>query len=94
MSIIGVAMATAILIVGRYSFDAIDYLMRMQFDRAARRRHGHFFLPRPREAVRTGAFARRAAVEPFRTVAVRFRADIARDARRSREWSRSATGEG
>jgi len=76
MSIIGVAMATAILIVGRYTFDAVGYLMRMQFETVQREDVTvGFFVPRPREAVHAlehlpGALR----VEPFRTVAVRFRA--------------------
>lgn len=76
MAIAGVAMATAILVVGRYSFDAIDYLMRMQFETVQREDVTvAFFVPRPREAIHAlEHLPGTLTVEPFRMVAVRFRA--------------------
>jgi putative ABC transport system permease protein len=73
MSILGVAMATAILVVGRYSFDAIDYIMAFQFGVMQREDVTvPFYLPRGADAVH--ALARMPgvlAVEPFRAVPVR-----------------------
>lgn len=73
LSILGVAMATAILVVGRYSFDAIDYLMKFQFGIMQREDVTvPFHLPRGSSAVHSlqrmpGVLS----VEPFRIVPVR-----------------------
>jgi putative ABC transport system permease protein len=73
LSIIGVAMATAILVVGRYSFDAIEHIMDFQFSVMQREDVTvPFYLPRGSDALHSlermpGVLA----VEPFRTVPVR-----------------------
>lgn len=73
LSIFGIALATAILIVGRYSFDAIDYLMHFQFDVMQREDVTvPFYVARGSNAIHSlqrmpGVLA----VEPFRTVPVR-----------------------
>lgn len=73
LSILGVALATAILVVGRYSFDAIDYLMHFQFSVMQREDVTvPFYLPRGTTAIHSlqrmpGVLS----VEPFRTVPVR-----------------------
>lgn len=73
LSILGVALATAILVVGRYSFDAIDYLMHFQFSVMQREDVTvPFYLPRGANALHSlqrmpGVLS----VEPFRTVPVR-----------------------
>lgn len=73
LSILGVAMATAILVVGRYSFDAIDYVMDFQFGVIQREDVTvPFFIPRGSDAIH--ALERMPgvlSVEPFRTVPVR-----------------------
>jgi putative ABC transport system permease protein len=73
LAILGVAMATAILVVGRFSFDAMDYLIDFQFGAIQREDVTvPFYVPRGREAVH--ALARLPGVlrvEPFRTVPVR-----------------------
>lgn len=72
LAILGVATATAILVVGRYMFDAIDLLMYMQFQVVQREDVGvPFVLPRPGTAVADlrhidGVLG----VEPYRAVAV------------------------
>lgn len=73
LSILGVSMAVAILIVGRYSFDAIEYLMRIQFSVIQREDvMVPFFVPRGSDAVHElAALPGVLRVEPFRTVPVR-----------------------
>lgn len=72
-SILGVAMATAILIVGRYSFDAIDYILEFQFGIIQREDVTvPFYVARGTNALHSlermpGVLA----VEPFRMVPVR-----------------------
>ncbi|MEQ9095896.1 MAG: FtsX-like permease family protein [Phycisphaerales bacterium] len=75
LSTLGVAMATAILVVGRFTEDAMDYVMRFQFERVQQRDLDIVL------AADTDADAVRAiralpgvrAVEPYRAVAVRLR---------------------
>jgi putative ABC transport system permease protein len=73
LSILGVAMATAILVVGRYSFDAMNHIMWFQFGIIQREDVTvPFYLPRGADAVHSlermpGVLS----VEPFRTVPVR-----------------------
>lgn len=73
MAVIGVALAVSILVVGRYSMDAIEVLMDVQFRIISREDVTvPFVLPRSDEAVRRlqempGVMA----AEPFRTVPVR-----------------------
>ena len=73
LSILGVAMAVSILIVGRYSFDALDYLMRIQFSVIQREDvMVPFFVPRGSEAIHElAALPGVLRVEPFRSVPVR-----------------------
>ena len=73
MSILGVAMATAILVVGRYSFDAMDFLMEFQFGRMQREDVTvPFYLPRGGTAAHSLArMPGVLAIEPFRMVPVR-----------------------
>ncbi|MFZ2490005.1 MAG: ABC transporter permease, partial [Thermoanaerobaculia bacterium] len=73
LSILGIAMATAILVVGRYSFDAIDYLMDFQFGILQREDVTvPFYVPRGAGAIHSLARMEGVlTVEPFRTVPVR-----------------------
>jgi putative ABC transport system permease protein len=73
MSILGVAMATAILVVGRYSFDAIDFIMKFQFGTLQREDVTvPFYLARGSTALHSLArLPGVLAVEPFRLVPVR-----------------------
>ncbi|HEY0787109.1 MAG TPA: ABC transporter permease, partial [Thermoanaerobaculia bacterium] len=73
LSILGVATATAILVVGRYSFDAMDYLIDFQFGTIQREDVTvPFYVPRGRSAVHELArLPGVLKVEPFRTVPVR-----------------------
>lgn len=73
LSILGVAMATAILVVGGYTFDAMDYVMDFQFGTIQREDVTvPFYVPRGREAIHS--LQRMPGVlkaEPFRTLPVR-----------------------
>lgn len=75
VSILGIAMAVAILVVGRFMFDAIDLMMEVQFHRAQREDVNVIFtLPRSWSVVHDlenlpGVMR----VEPYRAVPVRFR---------------------
>jgi len=73
LSILGVAMATAILIVGRFSFDSIDHIMAFQFGVMQREDVTvPFYLPRGSSALHSLAgMPGVLSVEPFRSVPVR-----------------------
>jgi putative ABC transport system permease protein len=73
LTVLGIAMATAILVVGRYNYDTIDYLLRVQFHDVQREDLTvTFVITRPIEAVHE--LAKLPGVmraEPFRVVPVR-----------------------
>ena len=73
LSAFGVALAVAILIVGRYTFDAIDYLMHVQFDLVDRADLTvPFALPRDGTAVDDlRSYQGVLRVEPFRVLSVK-----------------------
>jgi putative ABC transport system permease protein len=72
-SVLGLAMAVSILVVGGYNFDAIDNLLRMQFGAAQREDATvSFIITRPLEAAHEiAALPGVLRVEPFRTVPIR-----------------------
>ncbi|MHB8999440.1 MAG: ABC transporter permease [Thermoanaerobaculia bacterium] len=73
LAILGVAVATAILVVGRFMFDAVDHLMYLQFQVVQREDVAvPFLLPRPGTAIEDlrhvpGVLG----VEPYRAVAIK-----------------------
>jgi putative ABC transport system permease protein len=75
LSSLGIAMAVAVLVVGRYSFDAIDYLVTLQFERAQTDDLTvAFFKEAPLRARHTIAHLPGVIyTEPVRIVGVRFR---------------------
>lgn len=75
MSILGVALATAILVVGRFTEDSMAYLLRFQFERVQQRDvEVAFAADTDADAVRgVAAMPGVLAVEPYRAVAVRLR---------------------
>jgi putative ABC transport system permease protein len=75
LSIAGLAMACAIIMVGRFQKDAIDWMVDTQYRIAQRNDIGVFLVePTGRTALRElGALPGVARVEPFRTVPVVFR---------------------
>ncbi len=74
ISILGIAMAVAILVVGRFMFDAIDLMMELQFHKAQREDVNVIFnLPRSWTVVHDlGNLPGVMRVEPYRSVPVRF----------------------
>jgi len=75
LSILGLAFAGAILIVGFYFYDAIEYLVRVEFQRAAREDVGITF-NEPQESSARYSVEKLPGVlrsEPFRVVAARLR---------------------
>jgi putative ABC transport system permease protein len=75
LSVIGISLAVAILVVGRFSTDALDYMMEFQFDVAQRQDVTVTFVePASSDALEE---VRRlpgvVAAEPFRSVGVRLR---------------------
>lgn len=75
MSVLGVALATAILVVGRFTEDSMNYLVGFQFDRVQQRDvEVVFAADTDADAVReVAAMPGVLSVEPYRTVAVRLR---------------------
>jgi len=73
LSILGVALAVAILVVGRYTFDSIDYLMHVEFGLVERADVTvPFALPRGATAVDDlRSYPGVLRVEPFRAVSVK-----------------------
>ena len=75
LSAAGIAFAVAILLVGRYFFDAVDYIKKVQF-RTVQREDVTVLLNGPRSSGARDEFKRLPAVlgsEPFREVPVRLR---------------------
>lgn len=75
LSVVGIAFAVAILVVGRYSLDALDYIIDVHFRTVQREDLAvHFTTPRPAgaqyELARLPGVLR---AEPFRVVAARLR---------------------
>lgn len=75
MSIFGIALAVSILVVGRFMFDAIDWMMEVQFHRSQREDVNVIFnLPRSWSVVHDlGNLPGVMRVEPYRAAPVRFR---------------------
>lgn len=76
LSIMGIALAVAILVAGRFGIDALDYIMDVQF-RAVQREDAMIEFANPLSAgarYAVGQLPGVRAAEPFRYVAVRWRA--------------------
>jgi putative ABC transport system permease protein len=73
LSILAIACAAALLIIGRYSIDAIDEVVRLQFQQARREdMQVHFTEPKSRVALHDlAAIAGVTRAEPFRYIGVR-----------------------
>lgn len=77
LSVLGVSMAVAILIVGRYFYDAIDHILQVQFYDSLRASMNVFFSD-PRKGAVTHELAALpgvSRVEPFRGIPARLRLD-------------------
>jgi putative ABC transport system permease protein len=75
LSILGIALAVAVLVVGRYSFDALDYIIEVHF-RTAQREDATIIFNNPRTSRARFDVAHLPGVlraETFRTVPVRLR---------------------
>ncbi|MEX0655180.1 MAG: FtsX-like permease family protein [Phycisphaeraceae bacterium] len=73
MSMLGIALAVAVLVMGRYGVDAVDYLMRFQFEAAQRQDVTVTFVKPTGGAVLSEVHRLPGVqhVEPFRAVSVR-----------------------
>jgi len=75
LSILGIAMSVAILVVGRYSFDAIELMMELQFQRVSREDATMVYVAPlgGRASYDAASLPSVMRVEPFRVVPVRIR---------------------